>query len=178
MPFNQQPTNNSPTTTITKTTFNELAENDQYLKERADLVDSHLTETGIKTDNIKEITAGNGVNIDGVILKDNTATANKFVASSPSLLAGVKPKISISGYDIPWIDIWNAFSEILPNIGDKVLISGGYQQFLNVEPTVFSYAHRYSTTNISLVGYRNGPHSFVVTSSNTTSVVYAITVAC
>lgn len=41
MPFTPQVTNNTPETKILDSTFNELAENDIYLKERADVVDNN-----------------------------------------------------------------------------------------------------------------------------------------
>ncbi|WP_286019133.1 hypothetical protein, partial [Candidatus Venteria ishoeyi] len=54
MPFTPQVTNNLPTAKITNTTMNVLAENDIYLKVRADLVDQDLTDGS--TPNFENIT--------------------------------------------------------------------------------------------------------------------------
>jgi len=76
----------------------------EYLKETDPCCDKELVANTVTTDEIIEKTAGSGVEIDGIVVKDGGITAGTFIAgfypqgASNNITAGTGGAISVTNY--------------------------------------------------------------------------------
>ena len=135
MPFTEQATNNTAENKITEQIFNELAENDIYLKERADTVDENIDQ-GVKT---ADTPTFEDVNIAGMTGSVESRIESNSSDLSSNIDQGVKTTdsptfagLTLSGALLPTSSPGESNSSTLTTTGQTYTIPRGLYHILLV----------------------------------------------